>query len=380
MAAMYSAQDFFDLGSFEDARKIIKKMLEDGAKAADKLADSIAKLSAIDQSYTKILKEKQIAVAAMNQELLNGKQISMDMTKSLQNLSKEFAEMAKNVGQVRKENEKLKDDYNKANKATNDLGDSTRKLENEFDRAQKKAKEFADGSLAQMKQRLKELKNEYENLGKAADEATKDSVIIKIKNLTDEIKKEETALKDATKATKEQDGAYTSLSKQLNEMRKRYKDMAAAEDTASDEAKQLLKDIQKLDTQLKDIDASVGQFQRNVGNYTDAFKGLGSGIGGAIGNMTGLGDLFAGGGAFAMGAAAAALLVQGIVALTESTLALQKNMTEIQTLTKRTGDDLIETTSQVKALSDVFEQDFNMTAKASYTLMNTFGESFIPRL
>ena len=375
MAAMYSAADFFDLNSFEEARKVIKKMLDNAAKSADKLAESVQKLTEIDKSYTKVLKEKQLAVQSLNADFLSGKQMTIEMQKALNLLSKEILDTAKNVKQIRTENEKLKGNYEAVTKASKELKDSTDELGKQFEGANKKAKEFADGSLAQMKQRLKELKSEYESLGKATDEAVKDSVLTKMRDLSNEIRKEEDLLKNATKATKEQGGAYSQLSAQLNEMRKRYKDMAVSENEASEESKQLLKDIQRLDKQLKDVDASVGQFQRSIGNYQDAFKGLGSGLADVVGSASGLGSIFAGGGAFAAGQVAAELLFTAISETVTSVAELQKNMTEIQTLTKRTGDELIETTSQVKALSNVFEQDFNMTAKASYTLMNTFGES-----
>ncbi len=79
-------------------------------------------------------------------------------------------------------------------------------------------------------------------------------------------------------------GAYDRLSKELNEARKRYKDLAAAEQDSSEEAQQLIRKIVELDSKLKGIDGSVGQFQRNVGNYSSALQGLGSALtGGLIG-------------------------------------------------------------------------------------------------
>lgn len=66
-------------------------------------------------------------------------------------------------------------------------------------------------------------------------------------------------------------GEYEKLSKRLIELRKEYKDLAAAgkENTAAAQA--LKKETIDLDARLKAIDASVGQFGRNVGNYTGAF-------------------------------------------------------------------------------------------------------------
>lgn len=79
-------------------------------------------------------------------------------------------------------------------------------------------------------------------------------------------------------------GAYDALAKELNETRKQYKDLAAAEMGSSEEAQVLLRRITQLDGKLKDIDGSVGQFQRNVGNYGSALQGIGSALtGGLIG-------------------------------------------------------------------------------------------------
>lgn len=85
-------------------------------------------------------------------------------------------------------------------------------------------------------------------------------------------------------ATDKASGAYGKLSKELNEARQRFKDLAAAEMGSSEEAQVLLRRITQLDSKLKDIDGSVGQFQRNVGNYSSALQGIGSALtGGLIG-------------------------------------------------------------------------------------------------
>jgi len=56
-------------------------------------------------------------------------------------------------------------------------------------------------------------------------------------------------------------------SKTLNDMRKQYKDLALSQKESTKEGKELLANITKLDTKLKAVDATVGQHQRNVGNY-----------------------------------------------------------------------------------------------------------------
>ena len=65
---------------------------------------------------------------------------------------------------------------------------------------------------------------------------------------------------------------YEKQSIKLNRLRKRYKDLVLAEKENTKEARLLKKEIDRLDTSLKKADASVGQFQRNVGNYSSALK------------------------------------------------------------------------------------------------------------
>ena len=95
-------------------------------------------------------------------------------------------------------------------------------------------------------------------------------------------KAEEKALKDAEKTAKqrekdikqlaEQSRAYNVASKRLNELRKDYKDLAIAGEGGTKAAKDMLKEIQKLDEELKEVDGSVGQFNRHVGDYKNQVK------------------------------------------------------------------------------------------------------------
>ena len=87
----------------------------------------------------------------------------------------------------------------------------------------------------------------------------------------------EEARKQAKELAKEELGLnseYQKQSKTLNDLRKQYKDLALQNKGNTQEAKALLQQITSLDKKLKDVDATVGQHQRSVGNYSDAMKGL----------------------------------------------------------------------------------------------------------
>jgi hypothetical protein len=78
----------------------------------------------------------------------------------------------------------------------------------------------------------------------------------------------------AAKLAAQESSAYAQLSKELNNARKAYKDLAVTNQENTTEGKKLLATITQLDAQLKEVDATVGQHQRNVGNYGEALKGV----------------------------------------------------------------------------------------------------------
>ncbi len=93
-----------------------------------------------------------------------------------------------------------------------------------------------------------------------------------------EVQKLKIQLSEKNKTTKEAareelglNTEYQKQSKRLIELRIRYKDLVLAQKGGTFEAKLLSSQIQVLDTRLKEVDASTGQFQRNVGNYQSGF-------------------------------------------------------------------------------------------------------------
>jgi hypothetical protein len=84
------------------------------------------------------------------------------------------------------------------------------------------------------------------------------------------------ALEVAERALKGQIDAnvtsYYHLSDALDDLRERYKSLVLAGQANTEEAARLRDAIVQLDARIKKVDAEVGQFQRNVGNYTKSFK------------------------------------------------------------------------------------------------------------
>lgn len=81
-----------------------------------------------------------------------------------------------------------------------------------------------------------------------------------------------------TRETEKLNSAYKQESARLNKLRNDYKDLAVQNKTNTKEARAMLQEITKLDAKLKSIDATVGQNQRSVGNYSKAIGGLRNGL------------------------------------------------------------------------------------------------------
>lgn len=94
----------------------------------------------------------------------------------------------------------------------------------------------------------------------------------------DNVKIMSVELGEVNKQVQELDGSYNSLAKRLRELRKEWK-------STNDEGQrnELAKQMVEINNQLKEMDASVGVFSRNVGNYTNsiiaAFDKVGLGTG-----------------------------------------------------------------------------------------------------
>lgn len=96
---------------------------------------------------------------------------------------------------------------------------------------------------------------------------------------------------EAAKAANTVTDSYYSLQKSLTTLKKAWKDMSA-EERASAEGTEILNKIKQIDVQLKTLDSSIGQYQRNVGNYGQTFKeSLDQAQKGAMGLMQGFSSL-----------------------------------------------------------------------------------------
>lgn len=118
---------------------------------------------------------------------------------------------------------------------------------------------------------LKEYKTQLDNL--RASLATLDKTSQQYKKTCDEIRDKQERLDEAMavgrKNNEALEGSYNAIAAEMAKLRKEWK-------ATNDEGKrnELGKQIQALNTQLKDFDSSIGNHQRNVGDYAIATKSL----------------------------------------------------------------------------------------------------------
>ena len=124
-----------------------------------------------------------------------------------------------------------------------------------------------------------------------------------LKELTAAEKMYTAQLNTATQNDRKFGDSLVELSAQLAQLKQEYRGLTAAQ-RESAEGKAMLENIKNLDKTLKDADASMGDFQRNVGNYQSALLGLN-------GNVLKVANLFAGGFKNGIAAAGTALKTLG---------------------------------------------------------------------
>lgn len=118
---------------------------------------------------------------------------------------------------------------------------------------------------------LKEYKNEIESLrasllGLARDSEEYQATAQQVRDMQDKLNQ---VMMDSKKDTAALEGSYNGLVQQMAQLKKEWK-------STNDEARrnELSKQISATNEQLKEMDASIGNFQRNVGDYAIAGQSL----------------------------------------------------------------------------------------------------------
>ena len=220
-------------------------------------------------------------------------------------------------------------------------------------------------SLGDAKKYIDRLRASLIDLDETSEEYTER--VEEIDKVQDKLNK---AMKATGDKTKDAEGSYNALSKQMSELKKAFK---ATNDEAERNA--LAKQITGINDQLKEMDASIGNYQRNVGNYEAAFtKGL-SGIAEqvqALGNPLAV----AKNGVLALGKAMKALIANPvgavIMAIVVAIKALKKGFEQSETAT----NSLKRAFSALQPIMNAISNVFTGFAK----IVGSIAENAIPAL
>ena len=120
----------------------------------------------------------------------------------------------------------------------------------------------SERTVKSLKQEISSLKDALLNLEKGSQEY--DDTVKQLKKNQDDLATVMNAGKQDVEAL---EGSYNHLVKTMAELKKEWR--ATTDDIKRNELGQ---QIDSINTKLKDMDASIGNYQRNVGNYADSFS------------------------------------------------------------------------------------------------------------
>ena len=139
---------------------------------------------------------------------------------------------------------------------------------------QQKAIDGLRSTISDLKKQQKELDTTTKEGAKAYDENAKMIVVneAQLKTLNQTMNANKRIVEANNAGTNEQTGAYQRLSQEYTALAQKAKDMAVVYGTNSQETIKAQQEAKNLSDRLKEIDNSVGQNQRNVGNYTESIN------------------------------------------------------------------------------------------------------------
>lgn len=204
-------------------------------------------------------------------------------------------------------------------------------------------------AIEQLTKSLKALETEYKRLDPTSDNFANDQQRIagQVKQVTSAINAQSQTLKVAKKTVDEAGNSYNRLSRQTADMKTQLRNLDGAFDlntgklrTNNTEAAKLARQIKINDAALKQMDATMGNHQRNVGNYSSAMKQLGLSLRGGLVTFFGVTSAFE--------AISQSLVIidqftrlrLGLDAISSSSQQVSQRFALISTIADKTGQDI----------------------------------------
>lgn len=144
-----------------------------------------------------------------------------------------------------------------------------------------------DVDLSDYIKQLDEMRKTYDETAKSIkdlanaegeDAKKRETLIQQNKVLAQEMRGVEKQMQNEIKQHKANEGSLVSLRAELSNLQKKYDQMPATMRDMGDEGTKTKKKIQELTEQIQGLEESTGRWQRNVGNYKSALRGLKDGF------------------------------------------------------------------------------------------------------
>jgi|694.fasta_scaffold23059_7 hypothetical protein len=254
-------------------------------------------------------------------------------------------------------------------------------------------------TATQLKRQIADINSELKKTADVDEIKKLEKKLVDLKaaqSLVNDVTREQVKLrKEEIAGIDKSEGAYRRLSKELNDQRKRYKDLAAAEQASSQEARDLIVSIGALDKKLKGIDANVGQFQRNVGGYTEALSNFFPKLSGTLGQVTGAiggiqngfanlskssGALTTGLGGIGIALTAFQAISEIVGSLIEAARATKELSAQVTNFTQITGDELEAVVATSQAIAVTYGKNVDEIVVAANSASKALGISFAQAL
>lgn len=242
-----------------------------GLKVEANLENTIENIVALREEIDR-LKKSLIEVAGVP----NSDKAVKELEAQLQKAMKSLREYQSKYSQLKK----AYDDVIGSEETIKKVHEETKGLQstNQWIVANTKAVKEADAEIKKLKNNFKGLTDEEKTGEKGY------GILRQVEYQVAVRKKEEEAIRRTIKAQKEQiiqseseEGSITSLRKQLNQLIITYDNIGRVNRNGG-VGKDLLTQIKAVQTELNAAEQATGRFQRNVGNYSSAFNGLGMSI------------------------------------------------------------------------------------------------------
>lgn len=240
-------------------QKELNAILVESGKSLQKLSNASNVVSMFNK-LTESLDRASSALEKITQTSSSASQSQQQVAQATQSASAAIGEAAKNVGIAGGEYDRILSSVKSYNaevkKLNNTLISNTR-------------------DLSSIRQELRNLDRDYNNgivtEQKYIEQKTK--LLQTERELSAQNRAYSNRLKNHAMVAISITGSYNEMNASLLVLEKRFKDLSEA-DRNSELGVNLLKDIDKLKNQLKSIDAQMGNYQRNVGNYASHWNGL----------------------------------------------------------------------------------------------------------